>query len=184
VLSLLSTLSTLLVLLDGGTSPAWAAPYPAGFGRFGRFHDEGLLTLNVSPQGFSTPTLVHAPPLDFRFGSGKAPTVVVKKIDAAEKILLLTGGGDDTPVALHYTLLYPGFSARWGRSLRLRLSEGGGSAPRMVVERLASTRSSQTICFLLRRTDKPCVPVALVFRSPRARSLRPKFPHRVSTSAW
>ena len=170
----LTAIAALFVFTGIGTKPAQGAtPYPAGFGRFGRFHDDGLLTLNVSPQGFATPTLANGGPLQFQFGSGPPPVVTVQQINATEKTLHLSGGGVGTPDALHYTLLYPGFGAHWGKSLRLSLIDGSPTAPYMVLERLTSPASPQITCFLLRRVDKPAVPVALVFRSFRARSFRP-----------
>lgn len=84
---------------------------PQAFGRFGRVHDDGLLTLNVTPAGFtSSPT---GRKMTVRFGDGTA-AVTVEWISSEEKTLRLEGGGPGAPNRLRWTLLYPGFAASFG----------------------------------------------------------------------
>ncbi|MBC8104760.1 MAG: hypothetical protein H7Z41_19470 [Cytophagales bacterium] len=102
----------------------------AAFGRFGRIHEDGLLTLNVSPEGFETPL---GGKLRVRWGDGRTPiTSTVVHLDPTEKRLSLSGGGDGAPTMVRYSLLYPGFSATFGRRLVLRAA-AESSEPEPVV---------------------------------------------------
>jgi hypothetical protein len=105
------------VLLLSAVSSAAAQSFRE-FGRFGRLHDDGLLTLNVTPQGFSiAPTAGN---VRFVWGNGGTPIRArVTKLDSTEKRLALTGGGSGAPTAIRYTLLYPGLSATFGKTIVL-----------------------------------------------------------------
>lgn len=68
------------------------------YGRFGRFHEDGLLTTNVHPRGFSV--LGTNPELNIRWGDPKAAlSAVVTSINPTEKILAVEGGGVGAPAA-------------------------------------------------------------------------------------
>jgi len=47
-----------------------ASAVPSGFGRFGRYNNDGLLTLNVTPYGFEAPSPMQ--PLSLRFAQAPA----------------------------------------------------------------------------------------------------------------
>ncbi|GAB4459251.1 MAG: hypothetical protein OHK0029_21580 [Armatimonadaceae bacterium] len=101
----------------------------AGFGRFGRIHEEGLLTLNVSPEGFAFPPSVSG----VRFfwgkkGQGK-PSVQVLSLNPTEKRLRCTYAANAAPGApseVRFSLLYPGLSATFAKRLHLRAEDGSG----------------------------------------------------------
>ena len=91
------------------------------YGRFGRFHEDGLLTTNVHPRGFTL--LGTNPELNIRWGDPKATlSAVVTSINPTEKILAVEGGGAGAPSQIRYTLVYPGFSATFGKQLVLRFT--------------------------------------------------------------
>lgn len=92
------------------------------FGRFGRYHDDGLLTLNVSPTGFQT---VEPKPLRVEFVD-PGGVASVAAIDSTQKRLRLAEGGPGAPRELRYSLLYPGFSAVFGRRMYLRFLDENG----------------------------------------------------------
>ena len=91
---------------------------PVGFGRFGRINEDGLLTLNVTPHGFSIPGMFS--PLEVQFGEGKGKASVVS-LNATEKRLKIENGSEGEPTEIRYSLLYPGFSATFGKKMRLRI---------------------------------------------------------------
>ena len=82
-----------------------------GFGRFGRYNDDGLLTLNIWPDHFNFDGLFC--PLSVRFANSDA-TASVSAINQTRKIVALAGADSSSPDSLHYTLLYPGFSMDYG----------------------------------------------------------------------
>ncbi len=106
-----------LSLLPAST-PAQTQSPPTGFGRFGRINDDGLLTLNVTPHGFRVPEMFT--PLEIQFGDGKG-TASVLSLDSTGKRLRIENGSEGEPAEIHYSLLYPGFSATFGKTMRLRI---------------------------------------------------------------
>lgn len=156
-------LSSVLLLLPAVLS-AQSAPYNTfrQFGRFGRFNDDGLLTLNVSPQGFATPPTNT--PLHVAFGDSRAQTTVAS-IDTTGKILRITGGGPDEPTLLRYTLLYPGFGATYGRQMRLRFSDDKGKPIPVAMTFLPpDTKSGYCPALLIRRQEGASMPLLIAFR--------------------
>ena len=95
-----------------------------GFGRFGRSHSDGLLTLNVSPTGFRTLNYEHS--LVAEWSIPEAPKVA--SIDGTQKTLLFKPS-ESGPVALHWSLLYPGFSAKIGSQFRVSFKLERSNAP-------------------------------------------------------
>ena len=89
-----------------------------GFGRFGRIHDDGLLTLNITPQGISVPPT--AGNLSLLWGSVACEAGAVRGLTPTEKCLSLRGGGVGAPSSVRYSLLYPGAAATFGKTLTLR----------------------------------------------------------------
>ena len=154
--------STLTGLCPARGQVVGSRPFPAGFGRFGRFNDDGLLTLNVSPQGFSTPPEVNT--LNAQFGNGTARATVTQ-IDQTQKTLALTGGGPGAPVKIVATLLAPGFSATFGKHLRLTFTGNKKDIFRLFATLdKAEMGGKHHATLLLRRRDKASVPLVLAFR--------------------
>ncbi len=156
-----------LLLLLPVVTFAQSAPVGASrqFGRFGRFNDDGLLTLNVSPQGFAAPPANT--PLQVTFGDGAANVAraQVAAIDTTGKVLRLVNGGPDEPTQLRYTLLYPGFGATYGRQMRLRFSDNTGKPIPIVMTSLPPIRKSG-FCdgLVLRRRDRASMCLLIAFR--------------------
>lgn len=157
----------LVTVLAAG--PAQAGVAKPGFGRFGRLNEDGLLTLNVTPTGFST-----APPMtpfEVRFAT-EQPKVLVARLDPTEKVLRLSGGGEGSPSLLRWTLLYPGFAARFGRQAVLEIS---GVRMRAEGSEIPTPRGIHWI--LLTADSGRCMPLVIAFRegfSPVGWSLTPQ----------
>jgi hypothetical protein len=152
---------TRIVILSMLILFAWIGPSDAGmsrggFGRFGRLNDDGLLTLNVSPSGFTTVPPMR--PLEIRFAD-EGVRARVSRISATEKVILLLDGGEGSPKSVRYTLLYPGFSAVFGREAVLRIS-----GVRMQVEVSAPDPATGFFWLLLRADEGRCVPLVVAFR--------------------
>ena len=155
-------LLSLFFLLPAATFAQASSPASAHFGRFGRFNDDGLLTLNVSPHGFAAPPTNT--PLQVTFGQGKAQAIVTA-IDTTGKVLRLANGGPDEPTQLRYTLLYPGLSATYGRQMHLRFSDAQGKPVPVVLTELPLSRQSGFCAGLvLRRQDRSSMPLLIAFR--------------------
>ena len=121
-----------------------------GFGRFGRFHDDGLLTLNIFPDR------AEATGLTLRFASaGVTPTV--QSINSTAKVLALPGGGEGDATHVRYTLLYPGFTATFNATARLRLGRA------VTVEEITASTSPLRRGLLVRSASGNMVPVGLAF---------------------
>lgn len=135
-----------------------APVHPQSFGRFGRVHEDGLLTVNVHPRGFSFP----ATSINFalKWGDPQAPlSAVVPKIDPTEKQLAVTGGGDGGPNLIRYSLLYPGVSAVFGNRMVLRFETRDGNPLRCGLD---ATRL-KTVGLLLLPGDRfPTTPLLIV----------------------
>ena len=117
----LKTFLSLIALTSISVSSSFAqtqVPTP-GFGRFGRINEDGLLTLNVTPHGFSVPGMFER--LDAQFGDGTGTASVIS-LDTTGKRLKITNGSEGEPTEIRYSLLYPGFSAKFGKKLRLHLT--------------------------------------------------------------
>ncbi len=143
----------LMIAAVGGMAPAAA---PEGFGRFGRFNDDGLLTLNVEPYRFQS----AAPSNGVTVSFGSSSTVAtVGSIDTSAKVLNLSGGGAGAPTSVRYTLLYPGFSAEFGTSAVLSFSGTGYQA-----ELLTTTSSPTFRGLLVTATSGSAVPILVAFR--------------------
>ena len=138
------------------------------YGRFGRFHEDGLLTTNVHPRGFTL--LGTNPELNIRWGDPKAPlSAVVSSINPTEKILAIDGGGVGAPSSIRYTLVYPGFSATFGKQLVLRFANRAGKAVRVGLD---PTRLKQGWLLVIPGDRYPAVPLLI------------KVPRGVGTKAW
>lgn len=92
-----------------------------GFGRFGRLHEDGLLTLNVTPNSLATANI--GPGLGLEWD--KAKSIKVIEIDGTKKTLALMG---DSPGVrrLEWSLLYPGFELTLDSGAELEISDGRG----------------------------------------------------------
>ena len=138
------------------------------YGRFGRFHEDGLLTTNVHPRGFTL--LGTNPELNVRWGDPKAPlSAVVRSINPTEKILAVEGGGAGAPSIIRYTLVYPGFSATFGKQLVLRFSNRAGKSARVGLD---PTRLKQGWLLIIPGDRYPAVPLLI------------KVPRSAGTKAW
>lgn len=142
----------LLACLAYLNSTALAQPTtPTSFGRFGFTNSNGLLTVDVNANGFASPRFCA--PMHVTFGNGNA-TAKVLRINATEKVLAISGHGG-APSEIRYTLLYPGFSARFGSNLTLHITGEGtkGLAPDTVAQN----------ALLIRPTQHRGQPIELVF---------------------
>lgn len=120
--------STGLILLACLGSLGFCAPFPFdGFGRFGRFHNDGLLTLNVHPNGFQT--VGGTETLEASWTAKGAPTVA--SIDGTQKTLRWPATTEGIQ-EIQYSLLYPGFSIRTNGTLSVKLKAQSGVRSRMV----------------------------------------------------
>ncbi|MFM7320049.1 MAG: hypothetical protein ACKO5K_00815 [Armatimonadota bacterium] len=103
------------------------------FGRFGRVHDDGLLTVGVTPRGFDS--LPGSVPFHVRWGDPMAPlAAVVPTINPTEKTLAIEGGGDGAPTMVRYTLLYPGLAAWFGARMVLHFVDAKGQPMRTAID--------------------------------------------------
>jgi len=138
------------------------------YGRFGRFHEDGLLTTNVHPRGFTL--LGTNPELNIRWGDPKAAlSAVVTSINPTEKILSIDGGGVGAPSQIRYTLVYPGFSATFGKQLVLRFTNRAGKSARVGLD---PTRLKQGWLLVIPGDRYPAVPLLI------------KVPRSPGTKAW
>lgn len=138
------------------------------YGRFGRFHEDGLLTTNVHPRGFAL--LGTNPELNIRWGDPKAAlSAVVTSINPTEKILSIDGGGVGAPSQIRYTLVYPGFSATFGKQLVLRFTNRAGKSARVGLD---PTRLKQGWLLVIPGDRYPAVPLLI------------KVPRSPGTKAW
>ncbi|MEY3602826.1 MAG: hypothetical protein RL169_2070, partial [Armatimonadota bacterium] len=138
------------------------------YGRFGRFHEDGLLTTNVHPRGFTL--LGTNPELNIRWGDPKAAlSAVVSSINPTEKILAVEGGGVGAPSQIRYTLVYPGFSATFGKQLVLRFTNRAGKSVRVGLD---PTRLKQGWLLVIPGDRYPAVPLLI------------KVPRSPGTKAW
>lgn len=152
---------------------AAAAPLygQAGFGRFGRENDDGLLTLNVSPDRIDLPSPVSG--FSIRMAAASV-TPTVSSIDQTAKVLALSGGGSGSPTSVRHTLLYPGMSADFGALATLTLSTSSVN-----VERIETATGSPTMHgVLLTASSGSFVPVVIAFRN----GFRPATVSRSGTS--
>jgi|GEM_PF-1071495 len=155
----------LVLLLLQLINPALA---DQAYGRFGRFHEDGLLTTNVHPRGFTL--LGTNPELNVRWGDPKAPlSAVVRSINPTEKILAIEGGGAGAPSIIRYTLVYPGFAATFGKQLVLRFSNRAGKSARVGLD---PTRLKQGWLLIIPGDRYPAVPLLI------------KVPRSAGTKAW
>ncbi len=138
------------------------------YGRFGRFHEDGLLTTNVHPRGFTL--LGTNPELNIRWGDPKAAlSAVVTSINPTEKILAVEGGGAGAPSQIRYTLVYPGFSATFGKQLVLRFTNRASKPTRVGLD---PTRLKQGWLLVIPGDRYPAVPLLI------------KVPRSQGTKAW
>ncbi|HPB30605.1 MAG TPA: hypothetical protein PLB62_04035, partial [Candidatus Sumerlaeota bacterium] len=141
-------------------STLWAAQEPpapmTGFGRFGRIHDDGLLTLNVKPWEFHSPPPM--PPCIVRFAD-PATTVTVREISPVQKILDLSGGDENSAVSVRYNLLYPGLGISFGKKGVLDITRNSLRAEEPHVGYIGNS-----YWILLVPDVGPAVPLVLAFR--------------------
>lgn len=123
-----------------------------GFGRFGRIHQDGLLTLNVTPS--SCTTVGPGKNWGLSWPTPEAPPTVAS-IDGTQKRLAFAPapGG---PSGIEYTLLYPGMALIAGTVLELTPSEGEFTTEAVL------GRECQGM--LIRRTDADAPPLLVATR--------------------
>lgn len=129
---------------------------PQGFGRFGRYHDDGLLTLNVNAYQCESPFPMTKWTIRFADASVAAS---VASINQTEKVLNLSDGGTGSPTSLRLSLLFPGFAASFGNQAILHIS---GVAMKAELSEQSPDRSFHYI--LLTASQGKCMPVILAFR--------------------
>lgn len=129
-----------------------------GFGRFGRENDDGLLTLNVSPDRMELPSPVSG--FSIRIAASTV-TPTVSSIDQSAKVLVLSGGGPGSATSVRHTLLYPGMAAEFGALATLTLSTSSVN-----VERIETASGSPAMHgVLLTASSGTFVPVVIAFRN-------------------
>lgn len=137
-------------LVFGAAPPSDAA----GFGRFGRLFDDGLLTVSVSPSGVATPPqvpgwrLTWAPVTDLRAVS----------LNPTAKTVSGRASATDGPDGWHATLLYPGLSVHFPVGTA-RLTLSGEGSPQWRLRRLPMAGLPDVV--LVTREDRAAVPFAL-----------------------
>ncbi len=144
----------LLVIIFSASVAAYAKE---GFGRFGRYNDDGLLTLNIWPDHFNFSQMFSTFEVYF---ANSGVTATVTAIDTSHKMLSLSGADASSPDEVHYTLLYPGFEMNFGvkDSAILRIN----------TENLTMDEAPADADFhwvLLRPITGSVNPIALAFRS-------------------
>ncbi len=142
------------LVVVGLTSTLWASP----FGRFGRDHQDGLLTLNVSTTGFRTPPTCGEIAVTWP-DPGPA---TAKALSSRGKTVLFKNARPGAPISYRLDLPYPGFEARFRRHAEFVLSsrESGGRLRTEIHNGYA----------VVRRTDAPAP--MLVFYVPSGSRLR------------
>jgi len=143
-------------LVLAAASVLQAAP-PGGFGRFGRDHNDGLLTLNVTPDRIAFPSPVNG--LTIRFADA-AVQATVASLDSTEKILDLAASGAGGATRLRATLLYPGVELQFGTTANFRFSHD-----RINIERFEIPGSQAPIvAYFLRPSSGNEVPIVIACR--------------------
>ena len=149
----------LLFLAACATPPAHAQTDAPGFGRWGRLNDDGLLTVNVSPNGFET-TGDNA--LRVRWAGDTLPAPRVTRLDPTEKRLSLAGAGAGSPLAVRYTLLFPGLSLQCGSKLVLRCALVQSKGHSLFMGIAVRQIRKQYVITLLQQDGKATVPPSVV----------------------
>lgn len=156
----------LIILIIANVNPSHA---DQSYGRFGRFHEDGLLTTNLHPRGFTV--LGTNPELSVGWGDPKASlSAITASINPTEKRLTINGGGIGAPTQIRYTLLYPGFSATFGKQMVLRFKNRANKSVRVGLD---PTRLRQGWLLIIPEDTYPAVP--LVIRVPKSSTTKAWF---------
>lgn len=97
-----------------------------GFGRFGRINTDGLLTLNVSTKGFTTPPTRI--PITAEWASDEVLTSVISINNTSKRLKILTPS-ETMPSEIFWSILYPGFSAIFGAKAEIKFSGVASGLP-------------------------------------------------------
>ncbi|HEY3412665.1 MAG TPA: hypothetical protein VGM51_06365 [Armatimonadota bacterium] len=154
------------VLSFAAVSAACGGDKPFSFGRFGFSNSDGLLTMNVSPNGVSVPNGITA-----SWRTRRVERVLT--VGAAQKTILLAPTPDG-PGWLRYTLLYPGMEARFGVRARITFSENkafGASVNGAAVESPSDGWIAMKTADIVVMEDEGSVPAILTF-SPMPKRVR------------
>lgn len=135
---------------------------PEGFGRFGRVHDDGLLTMRVRPSEASILWGLRA-----EWG-GEAGAAAVERINPTEKIVLPAAADAASPLGVRCTLLYPGIGLRAGASLRVRFAAPEGAGPLSVWRGSSPTQAGVVAWVAIGSADGGLAPMGLAFEPGRA----------------
>ena len=156
----------LIILLIANVKPSHA---DQSYGRFGRFHEDGLLTTNLHPRGFTV--LGTNPELSVGWGDPKASlSAITASINPTEKRLTINGGGIGAPTQIRYTLLYPGFSATFGKQMVLRFKNRANKSVRVGLD---PTRLRQGWLLIIPEDTYPAIP--LLIRVPKSSTTKAWF---------
>lgn len=144
----------LAVLATAASARSGEKPY--AFGRFGFSNDDGLLTMNVTPEGID---IKDGPRITWQTHG----TPRVTAISATEKALALppTKTG---PSSLRYTLLYPGMEAVFGALPKLSFTDNrafGVSVNSAPITSPGEAWIAVTSPDIVIMSDDACVPVIL-----------------------
>ena len=132
-----------------------------GFGRFGRYNDDGLLTLNIEPHFFHFEGMFSE--IHVRFANEDVSPDVVY-IDTTRKTLNLKNADSTSPDTLYYSLVYPGFCMDYKSrdkaviyfntdKLTLDQAEPGSSSHWMLIR--ASSGKNIPVVFILKPGLQP-----------------------------
>ncbi len=149
-----------IALFVWGLSAVSSAARFDGFGRFGREFDDGLLTVNVSPDRLEMPSPVTA--FSVKWGSATTTATVVS-VDQTAKVLALSGAGVSAPSRVRQTLLYPGVGLEYtGNAATFTLSTSSAA-----IERIQTLTGSPTMHGVLvtGTSGGGFVPVVVAFRN-------------------
>jgi|GEM_PF-4528500 len=126
-----------------------------GFGRFGRLHEDGLLTLNVGPDHAATPPQVDG----WRLAWRPITQLKVQKLDFTAKTTTGRAASATAPDGWHATLLYPGFGLHFKGAEAAFLLTAHADV-RWQIERLP-VRPGQTDGILLWSRTRPTAPLSI-----------------------
>jgi hypothetical protein len=129
-----------------------------GFGRFGRYNDDGLLTLNIQPDRFNFEGMFCN--LEVVFANAGV-SASVTAIDTTRKTLSLSGSDSVSPNSVRYTLLYPGFSIDYGTKDALTMHL---NTDRVAMDQAPASPAPFTHWILIRPSGEDSIPFALAFR--------------------
>jgi hypothetical protein len=135
-----------------------------GFGRFGRNHDDGLLTLNVTPTGCETPPTCV--PFCIRWVPKGATVTPVGKVKITRLEKTYTVQVREASKKIHRTIrlsiLYPGMALRAEPGMRLRFVDRDEKPIPVTIRRLKQAKEKEAM-FLVARADQASMTFVLVF---------------------